>query len=91
MKKKNIDIITGASGMIGSTLVNKLINDDNLLILGSASSSPVDTGSHTLSKLYLRVSRYSNGAYQTVDYDVTKGGTKNNGTGSRQFVIHESL
>ena len=34
MKKKNIDIITGASGMIGSTLVNKLINDDNLLILG---------------------------------------------------------
>lgn len=32
MKKKNIDIITGASGMIGSVLVNKLINDENLLI-----------------------------------------------------------
>ena len=33
MKKINIDIITGASGMIGSTLVNKLINKHNLLIL----------------------------------------------------------
>lgn len=32
MKKKNIDVITGASGMIGSALVNKLINNENLLI-----------------------------------------------------------
>jgi nucleoside-diphosphate-sugar epimerase len=30
--KKDIDIITGASGMIGSALVNKLINNENLLI-----------------------------------------------------------
>lgn len=67
---------TGSIGdeiVLASTTFDVYFVTHNLLILGSASSAPVDTGSHTISKLYLRVSRYSNGAYQTVDYDVSNG------------------
>lgn len=64
MKKKNIDIITGASGMIGSTLVNKLINDDNLLILGFDNF-------HTSKNNYLKKHKKKNN-FQFFNIDLSK-------------------